>query len=137
SPVMRSGILTDRGAGPSRGGRRPGFMELNAQYAFVAGIDIGPTKPRLGLADLRGERRAARVVATPHDRPPEELLSEMAAEMKALMAEARVPVSRLLAVAAGAPGVVDRARGVVVALAPNLAGWSQVPMAMILRRALG
>jgi len=137
SHLIRSGIVTDLGAGPSRGGRRPAFMELNAQYAFVAGIDIGPTKTRLGLADLRGERRAARVVATPHDRPPEELLSEMAAEMKALMAEARVPVSRLLAVAAGAPGVVDRARGVVVALAPNLAGWSQVPMAMILRRALG
>jgi glucokinase len=52
------------------------------------------------------------------------------------MAEARRPADRLLAVAAGAPGVVDLDRGVVV-LAPNLEGWSAVPMRDTLRQALG
>jgi predicted NBD/HSP70 family sugar kinase len=32
---------------------------------------------------------------------------------------------------------VDRDRGMEVALAPNLKGWTNVPMAAILRRALG
>jgi predicted NBD/HSP70 family sugar kinase len=43
---------------------------------------------------------------------------------------------RLLAVAAGAPGAVNAANGTVT-LAPNLRGWSRVPMKRILQAALG
>jgi len=137
SHLIRSGILSDLGAGPSRGGRRPSFMEFNARHAYVAGIDIGVTKTRLALADLRGERVADCVVHTPAARAPADTVSRIGAELKTLMRAARVAASRLIAVGAGAPGVVDRALGVVVALAPNLKGWSDVPMANILQRALG
>ena len=54
-----------------------------------------------------------------------------------MMRDADIPASKLLVVGAGAPGAVEPSRGMVVALAPNLKGWSQVPMASILRRALG
>ena len=76
-------------------------------------------------------------MTTPTDRGPADLLSRLGVDVRTLMSESRVPVSRLLAVAAGAPGVVDRERGVVVAFAPNLEGWSQVPMAKILKRSFG
>ena len=135
--LIRRGVVSDLGAGPSRGGRRPAFMQFNARYRFVAGIDIGPTKTRLAVADLRGEPLEHRVVATPGGREPADLLAQLAAELRRLLAGSKVPIGRLLAVAAGAPGVVDRDRGVVVAFAPNLEGWSQVPMAKILRRAVG
>src|SRR5262245_8265115 len=136
SHLIRRGVVTDLGAGPSRGGRRPAFMEFNARHRYVAGIDIGPTRTHLAVADLRGETLDQRVVPTPTERDPEKLLSQLAAELRKLLSDVRVPTSRLLAVAAGAPGVVDRDRGIVVAFAPNLEGWSQVPMAAILRRAL-
>ena len=135
--LIRSGVVTDLGTGPSRGGRRPASMEFNARHGYVAGIDIGPTRTRLAIADLRGERLAHRVVPTPNGAGPEESLSALAGEVRTLLSESRVPVAKLFAVAAGAPGVVDRDRGVVVALAPNLQGWSQVPMAKLLRRNLG
>ena len=135
--LIRSGVVTDLGTGPSRGGRRPASMEFNARHGYVAGIDIGPTRTRLAIADLRGERLAHRVVSTPNGAGPEESLSALAGEVRTLLSESRVPVAKLFAVAAGAPGVVDRDRGVVVALAPNLQGWSQVPMAKLLRRNLG
>src|SRR5436189_51099 len=111
-------------------------MEFNASHGYVAGIDIGPTRTRLAIADLRGKRLAHRVVATPNA-GPEDALSRVAAEVLALLTESHIPVARLLAAAAGVPGVVDRDRGVVVALAPNLKGWSQVPIAKIVRRHLG
>jgi len=135
--LIRNGVVTDLGTGPSRGGRRPGNMEFNARHAFVAGIDIGPTRTRLAVADLRGERLAHRVVATPTEGGPADVLLRLAAEMRDMLSQSRVSIGRLIAVAAGAPGVVDRERGVVVALAPNLAGWSHVPMARILGRGLG
>src|SRR5262245_30279499 len=74
SHLIRTGLLTDLGAGPSRGGRRPARMEFNATHGFLAGIDLGPTRTRLGLANLRGELLVRRIVPTPHEKPPSELL---------------------------------------------------------------
>ncbi|HEX2455811.1 MAG TPA: ROK family protein [Vicinamibacterales bacterium] len=137
SHLIRTGLLTELGAGPSRGGRRPARMEFNARHGFLGGIDLGPTRTRIGLANLRGELLARRIVPTPHELEPTELLTSLAHDLRAIMREADVPASKLLVVGAGAPGAVDPSRGMVVALAPNLKGWSEVPMASILRRALG
>jgi glucokinase len=133
--LIKSGLIRDLGAGPSRGGRRPTFMEFNARHGYVAGIDLGPTRTRLAVADLRGELLTERVVPTPNQGPAE-LLSRLAAEARAMLRQAHVPTERLLAVGAGAPGVVDPKSGTVLALAPNLKGWNRVPMGRILRRAL-
>jgi glucokinase len=135
--LIRLGIVRDLGAGPSSGGRRPSFMEFNARHGFVAGIDIGPTRTRLAVGDLRGAALAQRIIETPTATEPAVLLASVASDLRALMRELQVPASRVLAVAAGAPGAVDPQRGLVIALAPNLGGgWSEVPMASILRKAL-
>jgi glucokinase len=135
SALIRSGIVRDLGAGPSRGGRRPAFMEFNAHHAFVAGIDLGPTHTRLAVADLRGEVLAHRMLATPPAHDPEAMLDEIATAVRTLMREAQIPASRLFTVGAGAPGVVDLRTG-IVAHAPNLKGWTAVPVGAILTRAL-
>jgi glucokinase len=137
SDLIRIGVVSDLGARPSRGGRRPTFMEFNARHGFVAGIDLGPTKTRLAIADLRGELLAHSVMPTPADLGPSALLLRLAAALRRLLRAAHVPPDRLLAVGAGAPGAVDHDRGMQVTLAPNLKGWSNVPMAAILTRALG
>lgn len=136
SALIRDGLLTELGTGPSRGGRRPARMQFNALYGFVAGIDIGPTRTRLGLADLRGQRITHRMVSTPSGAPAC-LLASLADEVKTLIKDADLSCNRLLAVSVGAPGAVDPKRGMVVALAPNLRGWSEVPVETILRTALG
>jgi glucokinase len=138
SHLIRSGVVRDMGTGPSRGGRRPSFMEFNARHGFIAGIDLGPTRTRLAVADLRGEPLAHDVVATPAKLPPEKMIASLASSLRAVMKQAQVSPDRLIAVGAGAPGAVERDRG-VVALAPNLGvqGWSQVPMRDLLERALG
>jgi predicted NBD/HSP70 family sugar kinase len=136
SELIRLGIVLDRGAGPSSGGRRPSRMEFNARYGYVAGIDLGPTRTRLAIADLRGEPVAHRIVPTPTALGPAALLSRIAAALRVLMKDAQAPPQRLLAVGAGAPGAVDTHRG-TVGMAPNLRDWTDVPMRDILQRALG
>ena len=136
SRLTTEGITRDLGTAPSRGGRRPGLMEFNATHGFVAGIDVGPTRTRLAVGDLRGNRLAHRIMPTPVGADPRAGLRRIAAAVGELMDEAHAPRDRLLMVAAGAPGVVDLERGLVV-LAPNLEGWSNVPMRRELEEALG
>ena len=133
--LMRSGIVRDLGAGPSRGGRRPSFMEFNARHGYIAAIDLGPTRTRLAVADLRGERLAHDVVKTPSRVSPDTLLSKLAAALRHSMQEAHLPPERLVAVGAGAPGAVAWNTGVVT-FAPNLGGWTHVPMREVLEREL-
>jgi glucokinase len=135
--LIRRGLLIDLGTGPSRGGRRPSFMQFNARHGFVAGIDLGASRVRLAVADLRGDVLDQRVVTTPRESDPDALLSRVADDLQGLLGKRQVPLGRLLAVCAGAPGVVDRDQGTVTALAHNLEGWVRVPMAGILERELG
>ena len=134
--LIRVGLLVDLGSGPSRGGRRPGHMEFNRRHGFVAVIDLGPTRTRLAVADLRGELLLHRVINTPDDKEPSALLNSLASETRALMRAANVPSNRLIAVGAGVPGAVDPATGTILGLVTNLPGWNQVPVAAILRKAL-
>src|SRR3954465_3078775 len=62
--LIRRGVVKDLGAGPSRGGRRPSLMEFNARHGVIAVMDIGPTRTRIAVADLRGEPIAHAIVDT-------------------------------------------------------------------------
>jgi glucokinase len=133
--LTQRGLVRDLGPGPSSGGRRPSFMEFDTRYGFVAGIDLGPATTRLAVADLSGERSALRVLPTAEGLRPRELLERTARALQGLVREAHVPPGRLLAVGAAAPGAVDQQKDVVT-LAPNLPGWSRVPMRRVLQDAL-
>jgi glucokinase len=130
--LISKGMLKDLGTAPSRGGRRPVLMEFNARHGFVAGIDLGPTRTRLAVGDLRGQALGERIVVTPTDVPPPVLVAQMASALKGLMGEVNVPEKRLLVVVAGAPGPVDLSSGTVL-YAPNLHGWNNVPLQALLR----
>jgi predicted NBD/HSP70 family sugar kinase len=88
------------------------------------------------VADLRGEMLAHDVVPTPLRLPPERLLARLAEALRKLMRDAHLPSERLVAVGAGAPGAVAWDTGVVT-FAPNLGGWTHVPMRGVLERELG
>jgi glucokinase len=134
SDLIRLNLLRDLGPGPSSGGRRPSLMEFNAHYGFAAAVDIGPTRTRLAVADLRQQQLGSCVVNTPTGVGPREMLEKLACELRKLMTDIGVPPEQLLAVGAGAPGIVNEETGVVV-VAPNLEGWHDVSMRDILQAA--
>ena len=134
SHLIQSGVVRDLGAGPSRGGRRPASLEFNARHGFLGGVDLGPTRTRLAVADLRGEMLAHDIVPTPRGQPPA-LAERLGGALRALVTRAGAVPSQLLAVGAGAPGIVDREHGIVT-VAPNM-GWSQVPLRELLEQAVG
>ena len=130
--LIRKGVLTDLGTAPSRGGRRPGLMEFNARHGFVGGLDLGPTRTRLAVGDLRGHPLITRIVATPSQVDPPTLVARLTATLHSMMDEAGVEPDQLLAIVAGAPGPVDLSSGTVL-YAPNLDHWDHVPLRAILQ----
>jgi glucokinase len=133
--LIRKGVVKDLGTGPSSGGRRPSLMEFNARHAFTAVVDMGPTRTRLAVADLRGEEIAHEIVDTHKGSSARQSLEQLASDLLRLLERSKIPRARLLTVVAGAPGIVRVNDGVVV-LAPNLPGWRDVPMRDLLAGAL-
>lgn len=136
--LVRLGLLRELGRGPSTGGRPPRALQFNADYGLAAGIVLGPRTTRLALADLAGRTLAATEAQTPENEGPERLLAWMSTLIGSLLAEAGIPhARRLLAVTAGLPGAVDRARGTVVGLMPGFRSWENVALGASLERLVG
>ena len=98
-------------------------------------MDVGGTNVLAGLVDSEGRVLARRHFATRAGRPVEQLIADMAANLSALRTEApngRAPA----ALAIGLPGWISQSEGVLIN-APNMPGWSNVPLASILSRELG
>ncbi len=135
SELMQQGVLTDLGTGPpAADGVRRSWNSTALRVCRRHRSRADAT--RLAVADLRGEVVAHQVLRTPRTRAPKAILERLADQLQHLMRQAGMPPDRLLAVGAGAPGVVDCETGHLIALAPNLRGWSDVPMGTILAKAL-
>ena len=134
--LIQKGVLNDLGTAPSSGGRRPGLMEFNSRHGFVAGIDVGPTRTRIAVGDMRGRQLAMRIVVTPAGPGAEDMMRQLISELRAVMAKAGAPAVRLLALVVGAPGPVDLRTGTVL-YAPNLNGWKQVPLRAMMQQEFG
>src|SRR5262249_56503095 len=94
--LVRRDLLREAGMGPSRGGRRPSYVEFNARHGHVLGIDVGAASVRLALADLRGEVLGRRGLPTPSGSAPAALLARVASAARALQREVKVAAGGLL-----------------------------------------
>jgi glucokinase len=100
------------------------------------GVDIGGSTVRLALADLSGAIIGQSSSGLRSDRSPKAVTSIIAAGIRQLSRDYNVPEKKILAIAAGAPGITDVAAGQVLS-APNLTGWHKVPLRDLLRDKTG
>ncbi|HVB54715.1 MAG TPA: ROK family protein [Candidatus Acidoferrales bacterium] len=103
---------------------------------FVAGVDLGGTWLRVGLAGPDGQvRHQGRARTAASDGPAGVLAQIEGLVREAVAAEPDARLSRLV-LAIGVPGPVDVGAGVVEG-APNLPGWRRVPVRDRLEQMLG
>ncbi|MFI9105405.1 ROK family protein [Streptomyces fildesensis] len=133
--------LRDRGllaaAGTDGTGRgRPARRErFHSAAGLVAGVDIGPHKVLILLADLAGRPiRTTRVPVPPQCRG-ERLLALVEHSLNQALIGAGRSASELWAVSAGTPGIVDESAGLVLRAA-GIADWAPLPVAAHLRERL-
>ena len=98
------------------------------------GVDIGGSKVAVLVVDADGDVRARRHVPAA-SAEPDEAIAQIAAVIRAAVAEAGATMADVEAVGLGVPGRVDRASGDVT-FAVNL-GWQHLPLGRRLSAALG
>jgi len=94
------------------------------------GIDIGGTNVKMALVSIAGEIIKRSSFKTHGAREPEEVIDEIASEVKKLAGDVDY-----LAIGVGCPGAIDTAAG-IVNYSPNLQ-WRNVPLADMLSRKTG
>lgn len=110
------------------------MAERRARRRWIAGVDIGGTNLRVGLVPFAGGRPIAVTSApTLSERGPDAVVADVVCMLRAAVAE--VDRANVAGVGVGAPGPLDRTRGVVLET-PNLA-WREVPLAEMVERGIG
>ncbi len=101
---------------------------------YVVGIDLGGTQVRAGLVDEKGRIVRREAMPTRAREGQEAVLNRIATLVRDVCAD--VPWNSIRAVALAVPGPVDPYTH-TVRLAPNLAGWRDVPVGDLLSEKLG
>jgi glucokinase len=129
--LRQKGLVERIGPGASSGGRPPGMLRFNDTFGYVVGVDIGGTAVRVVLANLNGKIIGKWVGSLHESSTPKHVAALIMSGIRRLQRRHRIPAKKLLAVAAGAPGITDARAGIVFS-APNLSGWKNVPLRQIL-----
>ena len=110
------------------------MAERRARRRWIAGVDIGGTNLRVGLVPCEGGLPVAVTSApTRAERGPDAVVAEVVSMLRKAIAE--VGRGSIAGVGIGAPGPLDRRRGVVLET-PNL-GWREVALAEMIERGTG
>lgn len=131
------GLVEQIGDGESSGGRPPALLRFNARHGYVAGADIGGTRIRMVLADLAGNVvTQSSVLLGAREKRPEAVCKSVVEGLRNMCRESGTPISKVLHLTAGAPGITNVETGVVLS-APNLDQWNDVPFKALLERESG
>lgn len=120
----------------ARRGEAAHAQETGSLAPIRLGIDIGGTKTAIALGDDDGVVLARRRRPTEPTNRADDDLARMAADARALAAEAGIDWSRVASAGVSLPGPLDRAKDRVMH-PPNLPGWGVVPVRETLEANLG
>ncbi len=103
---------------------------------YAIGIDLGGTFIKAGAVSESGEILVQLQTSTRSAEGPEVVVAQISDLVEKLENERGPKDGRAVAVGAGVPGLIKIAEG-VVAMAPNLSGWRDVPLRKLLEDRLG
>jgi len=102
----------------------------------LLGVDIGGTNLRVALANANGEIAGRVSATTTNVRDAESVVRKIGECAHQLLRETNLPLNRIAAIGAGAPGLTNAETGVVIATS-YLMGWRDVPLKAMLEHELG
>jgi predicted NBD/HSP70 family sugar kinase len=130
--LVADGVIIEVGLEDSNGGRPRGLLQVNPEYGYVIGVDVGETAFLVELFDLGLRLRARHVSATDMAvLDPQDAISHVADGIRSVIARSGVAERSILGVGVAVPGLVTRQQEAVVH--GQSVGWEAVPVESMLR----
>jgi len=130
--LLGDGIVTEVGSEDSDGGRPRVLLDINPDYGYVIGVDIGETRIRVELFNLAmAERAKAEYPLDPAEHEVDVVVRDIAAGLSAVLSDGGVDPAAVLGVGIGVPGIVEQGPDVLVH--GQTYGWDAVPLGRLLR----
>lgn len=105
-------LVVEKGLDISSGGRRPELIELNAEWAYLVGLEIAPTHIIAMVSNL-----APMIVHKVKEKRPaghmEVVITEAVKLVRRVIQESKIPIEKIKGVGLGMSGVIDKSAGTV------------------------
>jgi len=126
------GIIAEVGLEDSNGGRPRGLLQVNPEYGYVIGVDVGETEFLVELFDLGLGMRARHLSATDMAvLDPTDAVTHVAEGIRSVITQAGVDERAILGVGVAVPGLVEHTEHAIVH--GQSVGWDAVPVESMLR----
>lgn len=129
--LIRKGVIYEGAEGPSSGGRKPTYLNINAENAYVLAIDIGVRDTAYAVSDFNGRILKQKNLITEGDQHV--FVDRLASNINKLV-KAEYGRVKFAGVGVSVPGLIRRETG-EVAVSPNL-GWRDLPIKELLETRL-
>lgn len=134
--LLESGLLQEELGAIGGGGRQSRLVQLNEDAAYAVGIQLSRAALSVVVTNLAARVLAHRRIPFSAMEGPEAVLSSVRDRVRGLLAEAEVPMGKVLGVGMGVPGPIDLQAGRLRDV-PNFEGWRGFPVKEEMERLLG
>ncbi len=133
--LIAEGLIYEKAAGDSTGGRPPILLALKHDAAYVIGIKLAERQISAAITDIGSTILCTLTVAVTGMTDVEQAVAALSEVIGQVIAEAAVPRERVTGVGIGLAGVTDAERG-ICRYSPIL-GWHDVPLKQLLEEQIG
>lgn len=130
--LIRKGVIYEGAEGPSSGGRKPTYLFINSESAYVLAVSIGVRETTYAVSDFTGRIMTEKAILTSGG-DPTAFLKSLAADIRAMISS-NYARANFVAVGVSVPGLVKRDTGELI-VSPNLE-WNNLPVKKILEKEL-
>jgi len=135
--AQRLVVSAGKGASTEEGGKRPELYRFNKAYGYVISTHITPDAVIAVTTDLHGDITYYRKTTVPAERDLASILAHLADDVRSFHALKAASGEKLVAVTVALAGLADSSKGVSI-YSPHYPEWGRnVPVAQLLREALG
>ena len=130
--LITEGIVVEAGSIESDGGRPRALLQVNPDYGYVIGVDVGETRVRVELFDLAlTEHAKADYPLDPRQHGVGLIVEAILTGLEAVLTGSAVSPAAVLGIGVGVPGIVGNGPDGLVH--GQAYGWESVPLGRLLR----
>jgi predicted NBD/HSP70 family sugar kinase len=131
--LLDQGVLVEAGVEDSDGGRPRALLQVNPDYGYVVGVDVGEQGTLVELFDLGMQVLASHTMTlSTASLEPDASVAQVLEGLHKVISDSGVKEESVLGVGVGVPGMVEHGADAVVYA--QTVGWEAVPLGRMLRR---